>query len=110
MSKLRIADENLAAEELLPPKSPDGSGIGVNYVDAYLKPLNAILEDGEKVVFKRKGLKIILAIGQRTGEAVIRRADHGPDPRNMLRRALESAAEAAGVKLTFADGGVYLER
>jgi hypothetical protein len=58
---------------------------------------------------KRKGLKIILSIGEKTGEAVMRRVDHGPDVRNILRRALETAAQAAGTQFSVEDGGIYLE-
>jgi hypothetical protein len=107
--KFRIADENVDAERLIPPAAPDGSGIGVNYVDAYVKPLNAELENGQKVTCKRKGLKIVLTIGEKTGEAVIRRVDHGPDVRDMLRQALESAAQQAGATFHVEAGGLYLD-
>lgn len=107
--KVRIADENVEAEQLIPPAAPDGSGIGINYIDAYIKPFNTELENGQKVACKRKGLKIILSIGENTGEAVIRRVDHGPDVRNMLRQALETAAQQAGAKLHVEDGGVYID-
>ena len=110
MSKHCIAIENTAAEALLPPAAADGSGIGVNYIDAYLKPLNVTTEAGDNVACKRKGLKIILAIGGQSGEAIIRRAEHGPDPRTMLRKALESAARAAGAKFSVENGSVYLEK
>ena len=109
MPRYRIADENRAAEALLPPAAPDGSGIGVNYVDAYVKPLNVAVEGGPKVACKRKGLKIILTVGEQTGEAVMRRVDHGPDPRLMLRMALESAAVAAGARFFVEGDAVYLE-
>lgn len=107
--KVRIADENVEAEKLIPPAAPDGSGIGINYIDQYVKPLNTELENGQKVACKRKGLKVILSIGEQTGEAVIRRVDHGPDVRNMLRKALETAAELAGSKFHVEDGGLYLD-
>ena len=90
--KIHIASENKEAEKLIPPSEPDGSGIGVNYTDAYIKPLNVELEDGRKVTCKRKGLKITLAIGEATGEAIMRRIEHGPDVKHILRRALEAAA------------------
>lgn len=109
MTKYRVAAENSSAEDLLPPQAADGSGIGVNYIDAYIKPLNAAAADGPQVACKRKGLKIIFTVGDATGEAVIRRADHGPDPRDMLRKALQSAAAAAGAQLTVEDGAIYLE-
>jgi hypothetical protein len=107
--KLRIADENLDAEQLIPPAAPDGSGIGINYIDAYIKPFNTELENGQKVACKRKGLKIILSIGEQTGEAIVRRVEHGPDVRNMLRQALLAAAQEAGATFCVEDGGVYID-
>lgn len=105
----RIADENQDAEKLIPPAQPDGSRIGVNYTDAYLKPLNTELEDGRKLSCKRKGLKITLKIGDATGEAIMNRLEHGPDVKNILRQALESAAAAAGARFETEAGAVYLE-
>jgi hypothetical protein len=107
--KHRIANENAQAEQLIPPTAPDNSGIGINYADAYIKPMNTQLEGGPKIICKRKGLKIILSIGEKTGEAVMRRVEHGPDVRNILRRALETAARAAGAQFSVADGGIFLE-
>ena len=107
--RVRITAENTEAEKLIPPAAPDGSGIGVNYVDAYIKPLNAELEDGTKVTCKRTGLKIVLSVGEKTGEAIMRRIDHGPDVKNILRQALETAAQEAGSELSVEDGGVWLE-
>lgn len=107
--KLRIIDENVQAEQLIPPAAPDNSGIGINYADAYIKPMNLQIENGPKIVCRRKGLKIILSIGEKSGEAVMRRVDHGPDVRNMLRSALQAAAQAAGAQFSVEDGGIYLE-
>jgi hypothetical protein len=107
--KYRITDENTAAEQLIPPTAPDNSGIGINYADAYIKPLNTQIVEGPKVVCKRKGLKIILSIDGKSGEAIMRRADHGPDVRNILRRALEKAADGAGGRFMVEDGGIFLE-
>ena len=107
--KLLIAPENTAAEALIPPAAPDGSGIGVNYADAYIKPLNVEIADGRKITCKRRGLKIVLTIGNVTGEAVMRRLDDGPDARNILRKALESAARQADAVFSVEDGVVYLE-
>ena len=106
--KTRIAEENVAACELLPPAAPDGSGIGVNYVDAYLKSLNVTLDDGRTIACKRRGLNIELAIGDRTGEALLRRIEHGPDPKAILQRALQTAAEQAGAVIVVDDGVIYL--
>ena len=106
--KVRITEENTEAERLIPPAAPDGSGIGVNYVDAYIKPLNVELEDGTKVACKRKGLKIILSVGDKTGEAIMRRIEHGPDVKKILRQALLSAAREADCELSVEEGGVWL--
>lgn len=107
--KTRIALESAEPEALLPPVKPDGSRIGVNYADAYLQALNVALEDGKKVSARRKGLKVILEIGDRKGEALLRRLEDGPDPRSILRRALEEAASSAGSSFTVEDGIIYLD-
>ena len=107
--RIRVAEENAAAFELLPPAAPDGSGIGVNYVDAYLKPLNVTLDDGRTVACKRRGLNIVLSIGDQTGEALLRRIEHGPDPKVILQRALQSAAEQAGAAIVVEGGIIYLD-
>ena len=107
--KLHIAPENTDAEALIPPAEPDGSGIGVNYADAYIKPLNVEIADGRKITCKRHGLKITLTIGNVTGEALMRRLDDGPDAKKILRKALEAAAQQAGAAFSVEDGIVYLE-
>ena len=107
--KLRITEENTEAESLIPPAALDGSGIGVNYTDAYVKPMNVELDDGRKVTCKRKGLKLTLTVGDRKGEALMRRIEHGPDVKAILRRALEAAAAEAGARFSVEDGVVYLE-
>ncbi|MCH2115784.1 MAG: hypothetical protein MK171_12850 [Pirellulales bacterium] len=107
--KIRIAAENAEAEKLIPPAAPDGSGIGVNYADAYIKPLNVETEDGRKITCKRKGLKILISIGDKKGEAIMRRVDHGPDVRDMLREALVAATAEAGAQFMVEDNCLYLE-
>ena len=42
-------------------------------MDAYLKPLNITLDDGTVVTCKRRGLKIMLAVGDAKGTGLIRR-------------------------------------
>jgi hypothetical protein len=106
--KTKLCDVNPVAAEKLPEKTDDKSGIGVHYVDAYLKPLNAKLPDGTVVKCKRRGLKIVLAVGDKKGEGLMRRLDVSRDPVVMLDTALQEAAKAAGVQLTIEDGGVYL--
>lgn len=86
----------------------DKSGVGVHYVDSWIKPMNVKLPDGTPVRCKRRGLKILLSAGPKKGEGLLRRLDHGPDPAAMLEAALREAAAAAGVSITVEDGGVWL--
>lgn len=109
MNKYRIAEENGEAEGLLPPAQPDGSLIGVNYTDAWIKVLNTQVEDGPKVSCKRKGLKIMLQVGEKSGEAIMNRLEHGPDPKDILREAVSAAASAADCSLSVEEGAIYLE-
>ena len=99
-----LCDINPAAAEKLPQHTGDKSGIGVHYVDAYLKPMNTKLEDGTPVRCKRRGLKIVLAVGSKKGEGLMRRLDVGLDPIVMLDAALQEAAKAAAVELTIENG------
>jgi hypothetical protein len=86
----------------------DKSGIGVHYVDGYLKPMNAKLEDGTAVKAKRRGLKVTLTVGTKKGDGLMRRLDVSRDPAVMLDAALQEAAKAAGVELSVEDGGIFL--
>jgi len=106
--KTKLCDVNAAAKEKLPPTMDDKSGIGVHYVDAYIKPMNIKLEDGTPVKCKRRGLKITFPAGGKKGEGLMRRLDVSPDPVIMLDAALQEAAKAAGVELTVEDGGIFL--
>jgi hypothetical protein len=106
--KQRLCEVNAAAAGKLPQHTDDKSGIGVHYVDAYLKPMNVKLEDGTAVKCKRRGLKIALSVGAKKGEGLMRRLAVGPDPVVMLDAALQEAAKAAGVELTIEDGAVYI--
>jgi hypothetical protein len=106
--KVRLCDVNPAAQDKLPQFTDDKSGIGVHYIDVYIKPMNTKLEDGTPVKCKRRGLKIVLSAGTRKGEGLMRRLDVSRDPIVMLNAALEEAARAAGLELTVEDGAVYL--
>ena len=86
----------------------DKSGIGVHYVDGYLKPMNVKLEDGTAVKAKRRGLKVTLQIGAKKGDGLMRRLDVSPDPVVMLDAALQEAAKNAGVELTVEGGAIYV--
>jgi hypothetical protein len=107
--KQRLCPVNLAAAAKLPQHTDDRSGIGVHYVDAYIKPMNAKLEDGTSVKCKRRGLKIVLSVGAEKGEGLMRRLDVSSDPVVMLDSALQEAARAAGVRLSVDSGTIFLE-
>jgi hypothetical protein len=106
--KTRLCDVNPAALEKLPEHTGDKSGIGVHYVDAYIKPMNLKLPDGTPVRCKRRGLKIVFSAGPRKGEGLLRRLAVSPDPIRMLDAALQEAAKSAGAELTIEDGGIFL--
>jgi hypothetical protein len=106
--KVKVCDVNAAAAEKLPPSSDDKSGIGVHYIDAYIKPLNVKLEDGTPVRCKRRGLKITLSAGPKKGEGLMRRLDVSRNPVVMLDAALQEAAKAAGIELTVEGGAIFV--
>jgi hypothetical protein len=106
--KVKLCDLNTAAVEKLPEFTGDKSGIGVHYVDAYIKPMNVKLEDGTPVKCKRRGLKIVFSAGAKKGDGLMRRLDVSKDPIVMLDAALQEAAKAAGVELTVESGAIFL--
>jgi hypothetical protein len=105
--KVKICDVNPAAESKLPEHTGDKSGIGVHYVDAFIKPMNVKLEDGTPVKCKRRGLKIALSVGSKKGEGLMRRIDVSADPVIMLNAAMQEAATAAGIELAVEDGAIF---
>jgi hypothetical protein len=107
--RVELGPENRDAEKLLPDVKDDGSGVAINYADAYIKAIKITLDDGRKVAAKRRGLKITLTIGDRTGDGLLRRLANGPDEKNMLRKAIEEAAENAGARFDVREGVMVLE-
>ena len=107
--KQKLCDVNAVATTKLPAHTGDKSGIGVHYIDAYVKPMNAALPDGTAVKCKRRGLKVTLTVGPKKGEGLMRRLERGPDPVVMLDAALQEAAGAAGVTLSIEDGAIWLD-
>ena len=105
---IKICDTNKEAKEKLPPAFQDKSGIGVHYTDAFIKPMNVKLEDGTRISCKRKGLKIMLVVGTKKGEGLMRRLDVSKDPVVMLNAALQEAAKAAEIELKVTDDGIFL--
>jgi hypothetical protein len=109
--KTKICDENPLAADMLKPAKNDRSGIGVHYVDAWLKPMkNLLLADGAKFAAKRRGLKVTITVGDKKGDGLMRRLDVSRDPVVMLRAALDEATGKLGVKLTAEGGQIFLER
>jgi hypothetical protein len=106
--KTRLCEVNADAAKKLPQHTEDKSGIGVHYVDAYIKPMNVKLDDGTAVKCKRRGLKIALSVGTKKGEGLMRRRDVSADPIVMLDAALQDAAKGAGVEITIEDGAVFI--
>lgn len=107
--RIELGPENQDADRLLPDAKDDGSGIGINYADAYIKPFKRILPDGRKILCKRRGLAITLKVGDASGDGLMRRLQHGPDAKNILREALEEAAKDAGFVFEVQDGVMFLE-
>jgi hypothetical protein len=106
--KHKLCDVNAAALDKLPQHTDDKSGIGVHYVDAYLKPMNTKLENGTVIRCKRRGLKIALTAGTRKGEGLMRRLAVSRDPVVMLDEALQEAAKSAGIELSIENGSIYV--
>ncbi len=104
----KICDINKEAKDKLPPAFMDKSGIGVHYIDAFIKPMNIKLEDGTRISCKRKGLKITLGVGTKKGEGLMRRLDVSKDPVIMLDAALQEAAKTAGVELNLTENEIFI--
>jgi hypothetical protein len=104
-----IPVDEAAVEALLPPVQLDGSGIGINHADAVLKAFRQTLPDGRKLVAKRRGLKITVAVGEAKGEGLMRRLAHGPDEKRIFREALAESAAGLGGTVAFAPGAVHLD-
>jgi hypothetical protein len=107
--RVTIPVNEAAVDAYLPSAKPDGSGVGVNYADQVLKLLKVTLDDGRKLAAKRRGLKVSVTIGDRSGHAVMRRIDDGPDTRVIFERALASALRDAGATFGRETGAVHID-
>ncbi|MCI0603967.1 hypothetical protein L0156_13265 [bacterium] len=107
--RVTIPVDETQADSHLPEVKPDGSGVGINYADQILKNFKLTLTDGRKMMAKRRGLKITLTIGDKQGEAIMRRMENGPDVKNIFRRALEEAAQNAGATIFIEPNQIHLE-
>ena len=107
--KVTITVDDVLADAHLPEAKPDGSGVGVNYVDQLLKPFRLTLADGRKMLLKRRGLKLTLTVGDQQSEAILRRLDHGPDVKVIFRKALEAAAAGLSATVAFEPCAIVLD-
>lgn len=107
--RVKLPLDEAQAEPFLPENKADGSGVGINYADALLKPVKLTLEDGRKLGLKRRGLKLTLTLGDKAGEGLLRRLQHGPEVKVMVREAIREAARNAGAEISFEGGGAYLD-
>src|ERR1041385_4546423 len=105
---IKLCDLDPAASAKLPPGFTDKSGVGVHYIDAYVKPMNAALPDGTRVSCKRRGLRVTLRVGTKKGDGLMRRLQVSPDPVVMLQACLQEAAKNAGVELSVEESAIYL--
>ena len=105
---IKLCDLDPTATAKLPPGFADKSGIGVHYVDAYVKPMNAALPDGTRVSCKRRGLRLTLRVGTKKGDGLMRRLQVSKDPVVMLAACLQEAATAAGVQLQVTDKEILI--
>jgi hypothetical protein len=104
----KLCDINPGAKEKLPAAFAEKSGIGSHYVDAFLKPMNVKLADGTRVGCKRRGLKVLLTVGTKKGDGLLRRIGLSKDPVAMLSAALQEAAKAAGFQLQVTDTEILI--
>jgi hypothetical protein len=107
--KVTLGPENPDAERFLPPARDDGSGVGINYADAYIKAIKMTLDDGRRILLKRRGLKLTFSIGDRHGEGLLRRLQNGPAEKTIVRLAIEEASRNAGARFIVEDGIMVLE-
>src|SRR3972149_1644145 len=107
--RVTIAVDEAQADAHLPEVKADASGVGINYADQILKLFKLTLAAGRKLLAKRRGLKITMMIGDKQGEAILRRLDHGPDVKNMFRKAFEEAARNAGASVSFEPNTIHLD-
>ncbi len=108
--KFKIGTENQDAELKLAEDFIDNSGIGVHYMDAYLKPFNSKEEGEYEVKVKRRGLKVSLKINGVVGHGLMRRLEVSPDPKLMLQAALVEAAKEAGYTYTRENSEFWFEK
>lgn len=97
---------------MLRPEKNDRSGIGVHYVDAFLKPLKGgvVLPDGRKLAAKRRGLKITLIYDSVKADGLMRRVTVSKDPVIMLQSALAEAGIKLGLRVFAEHGSLMLEK
>jgi hypothetical protein len=87
----------------------DKSGVGVHYIDAYIKPMNQELEDGTKCIAKRRGLKVTVTVGDKSGSGLMRKFEVSADPVEMLQQAITEINKESGFTMTEENGAIYID-
>lgn len=105
---IKLCDINKEAKDKLPPTFAEKSRIGTHYVDAFIKPMNTKLPDGNRVMVKRKGLKVTIRTKSATGDGLMRRLDVSADPVVMLEAALQEAAKQAGIQIQITEDEILI--
>src|SRR5260370_38576589 len=104
--KTKLCDVNPAALEKLPEHTGDKSGVGVHYVDAYIKPMNLKLPDGTPVKCKRRGMKVVFSARGKKGEGLVRRLGGRPAAPGRAFGPLRGAGTGAGGRARAVGGAV----
>ena len=108
--KFTIGKENKEAALKLAKDFPDNSGIGVHYMDAYLKSFTCKVEGEYEIKVKRRGLKVSLKINGEVGHGLMRRLTVSEDPKVMLQAAIKEASNNAGYSYSLENGSFWFEK
>src|ERR1051325_11107456 len=106
--KTKLCDVNPVAKDKLPHLTDDKSGVGVHYVDAFLKPMNVKLPDGTAVRCKRRGLKITLTAGTKKGGGSPAPNPKCPGRTRHPRRRIEGTRASRGFLKCGVEHGGYV--
>ena len=104
-----LCAEDVAAYEWHPKNKADGSEIGINFVDAYIKPLNKAQYLGQAIKAKRRGLKVTVQLGESKGEAIMRAADHEFDVEKTTYQVLRDAFAQLGKEICFQEKSFFMK-
>ena len=67
------------------------------------------LEDGTKCIAKRRGLKVTVTMGDKSGSGLMRKFEVGADPVKMLQQAITEINTESGFTMTEENGAIYID-